>query len=287
MPTQNASISALRKGLLPLILWACLLGVQGFDVPMLSQKNMVASATVTEVHDAAQARPKRVAIRPKQKVTPDAAGALLPVVVQKDVRLEHQILADQVLRALPSYCRNNLKNFYVNYEPKPASRGLGGASTMIITGNVPAIEFGALIVHECGHVADLGGIKGTKESGVSAFIDGSTPIYNNDPSVAFYSLSWKDANTRKLNTTEADFVSGYSTADAFEDAAETFAFFALQKEEFARLAKSNAILKAKYDYMDQVVFKNQPSIATGKYVRSTTRAPWDVTLLPYEWHAKQ
>jgi hypothetical protein len=235
------------------------------------------STVTTPVHSVAPLAQPTV-------VTADQSS-LLPVVQQKDILPKHQKLADAVLRALPAQCRDNLKNFYVNYEPNPRNRGLGGASTIIITGNVPDKEFIALLVHECGHVVDLGGLKGSKASGMSAFVDGATPMYNDDPSVRFYSISWTDAHTKKATAKETDFVSGYGTSDVFEDFGETFAFYALQKKEFERLAKTNPALKAKYEFMRDVVFQGTPSLSEGSYVRGA-RAPWDVTLLPYEWHAK-
>jgi len=292
MSLRNASLSAFRKASVPLIIWALALGVLIPGEPMVSEIPNDASDHAREEHEAAYS-PRVIARRNKRMLarttTASAAPSLLPVVMQKDIRPEHQVLADGVLRALPSSCANNLKNFYVNYDPNNKNRGLGGASTIIISGNVPTAEFAALLIHECGHVVDLGGIRGTPENGLSAFVDGSTPMFRNDPSVAFYSLSWTNATTKKADATEAHFVSGYSASDAFEDFAETFAFYALQKREFARLAKSNPILAAKYNFMEQVVFRGSSEIASGQFTRGA-RAPWDVTLLPYEvpqgWHAK-
>lgn len=215
-----------------------------------------------------------------------SAATLLPVVVQKNILPKHQILADRVLRSLPSSCRENLRNFYVNYEKHPSNRGLGGETTMIVTGNVPDNEFMALIIHECGHVADLGGLRGRNKNRPTSFFDGSTPIYGDDASVAFYSISWLNSQTMQPNMDDTDFVSGYAESDPFEDFAETFAYYALQQGEFQKLASRNSILKAKYDFMEQIVFANTPDLAIGQHVRGS-KVPWDVTKLPYVWHAKR
>lgn len=215
-----------------------------------------------------------------------AAALLLPVLNQKDILPRHRILADRVLRALPSSCKDNLKNFYVNYEKNPENRGLGGESTMIVTGNVPDDEFMALIIHECGHITDLGGLRGTDRKQPTAFFDGTMSIYGDDRSVAFYSISWLTPHMMQPNMDDSDFVSGYGKTDPFEDFAESFAYYALQQREFGKLAEKNAILKAKYDFMEQVVFGEVPTLASGKHVRGK-RAPWDVTKLPYVWHAKR
>jgi len=224
---------------------------------------------------------KKVAVTPKS-----AAAALLPVVDQKDIQLHHRELADKVLRALPSFCRANLKNFYVNYDKNASNRGLGGASTIIIVGTVPENEFRALLVHECGHVTDLGGLRGSPVSPQSSFYDGNTPIYQNDPSLAFYQISWLTPIIYQPNMREVDFVSGYATSNPFEDFAETFTFYALQKTEFQRLARTNPVLKAKYDFMERVVFSGTPDVALGTFTRGA-RVPWDTTMLPYLWIAKR
>ncbi len=223
----------------------------------------------------------RIVVIPRRTV-----NSLLPVVRQKDILEKHQILADRVLRSLPASCRENLRNFYVNYEAHPGNRGLGGESTMIVTGNVPDNEFMALVIHECGHVSDLGGLRGNDRNRPTSFFDGSTPIYGDDPSVAFYSISWLNARMMQPNMNDSDFVSGYAESDPFEDFAETFAYYALQQGEFQKLAEKNSVLRAKYDFMEQVVFANTPELAIGQHIRGS-KVPWDVTKLPYVWHAKR
>lgn len=224
---------------------------------------------------------RKVVVTPKHR-----AAALLPVVEQKDIQGKHQLLADQVLRALPPTCRNSLKNFYVTYDPNSSTRGLGGESTIIVTGNVPDREFMALIIHECGHVVDLGGLQGKDQTRRTAFFDGTTQIYGDDASVAFYQISWLTPTVKKTNAKENDFVSGYAMTDPFEDFSETFAYYALQQKEFAKLAKTNPVLRAKYNFMAKVVFHGNQAVGDGKHERAG-RAPWDVTKLPYIWHAKR
>lgn len=219
-------------------------------------------------------------------VAKHAASALLSVVNQKDILPFHQALADQVLRALPPLCRNNLRNFYVNYTWKPENRGLGGETTIIVTGNVQESEFRALVIHECGHITDLGGLLGFDLSRPSMFADGTTPIYGDDPSVLFYQISWLTPRIMQPGATVADFVSGYATTDPFEDFAETYAYYVLQQKEFAKLAMGNPILQDKYDFMSRTVFAGGQTAAEGRHKRGQ-RVPWDVTRLPYVWHAER
>lgn len=282
MPNQTLR-SAVRRSSLLLAGAAVVTGI-----------SLAPQSDVARAHDVFHAAPKaRFVVKPAHAVTipvvvKPAAGAstLLPVVDQSDIKPQHRMLADQVLKALPRFCRDHLENFYVNYDPKAANRGLGGADTIIVIGTVPDNEFRALVTHECGHVTDIGGIRGSSASGVSGFLDGNTPVFNDDPSVAFYRISWVNSFVNHPGSKDSDFVSGYAETDPFEDFAESFAFYALQKKEFQRLAKTNPVLKAKYDFMDRVVFNGNPEFASSSYKRGG-RVPWDVTKLPYVWHAKK
>lgn len=235
--------------------------------------------TGASLHEAAKT--VKVVVPPKHR-----AATLLPAVDQEDIKPAHGALADKVLRALPSHCRNNLENFYVIYDPKNTSRGLGGENTIIVTGNVSDKEFMALVTHECGHVTDLGGLRGNAFGGRTAFHDGPTAIYGDDPSVRFYEISWVTPETMQRNSKDSDFVSGYAKSDPFEDFAESFAYYALQEKEFARLATMNPIMKAKYEFMRDIVFAETGPIADGKHVRGK-KLPWDVTKLESVWHAKK
>lgn len=286
---RSTHSSAIRRSALPVIKAAISLTL----LTMLSIAPATPEASQVGLHGASRSprfqtkgsftatATKKIAVTPKA-----AASELLPAVDQDDIKPHHRALADEVLRALPSFCRASLKNFYVNYDPKASNRGLGGESTIIIIGTVPDIEFRALLVHECGHVTDLGGLRGTPASNQSGFYDGNTPIYQNDLSIAFYQISWLTPTVYQPNRKDTDFVSGYAASDPFEDFAESFAFYALQKAEFQRLAKTNAVLKAKYDFMEKVVFNGNPDVASGKFKRGS-RVPWDVTKLPFLWHAKK
>ena len=211
-----------------------------------------------------------------------ASTNLLSVVNHPDIHENQRLIADDTLRSLPSYCRDNLKTLYVNYDANPKNRGLGGTDTIIVAGNVADDEFRALLVHECGHVTDLGGFRGTAQAGMTKFFDGNEPIFADDASVAFYRISWTAATQMKTKATKADFVSGYAMTDVFEDFAESFAYYTLQKDDFARLAKKNSALKAKFAWFEEHIGDVTPVIAMGKYVRGATE-PWDATKLPYLW----
>lgn len=215
---------------------------------------------------------------PKKPIVTEPA--LLPVVDRKDIRLRHRLIADEVLRLFPAFCREKLQTFSVLYD-NPSRRGLGGKSTIILSGLVTDTEFRALMIHEMGHVFDLGCLTGTAASGKSEFRDGEDLMMNDDPSVLYYRLSWTDEKTRLSDSRDSDFVSGYAVADVYEDFAEAFALYLLQPELFAKRAEKNPILAAKFQWMRRHV----PVVATVAVGGASDRKgiPWDVTKLPYTW----
>lgn len=211
------------------------------------------------------------------------APSIRAVLAQDDIELRHQRIAEEVLRAMPKRCEGTLKNFYVRYD-NPSQRGLAGKSSIIVSGNVPDDEFRALLVHEYGHIMDLGCLRGTKQSGASAFRDGSEIIFADDPSVAFYAISWSDSKTRRPESRGADFVSGYAQWDPFEDLSETVTAYVLHREGLLALAEENAAVAAKVAWLRTYLFTEEPAVAESAYAWPT-KHPWDMTKLPYAWAA--
>lgn len=214
-------------------------------------------------------------------------NVLLAVVDQPEITKTHKEIANEILvNVLPEQCKNTLKNFYVKYE-KQKSRGLAGKSVMILDGTVPDEEFRALFIHESGHNIDLGCFQGTPDAGKSAYTDGEDMMYRDDPSIGFYQISWITSNVQKSNARPEDFVSGYAGYDAFEDFAESFAYFVLHNEAFAERAETNAAMATKYAWFRDTVFRgNIPQAARGESVWNG-KAPWDITKLAYVWFDKQ
>lgn len=209
-----------------------------------------------------------------------APQTLLPVFNQKDIENKHKNIANEAMLEMPVQCRSILKNFHVRYN-NPKDRGLGGKSTIILSGNVPDDEFRALFIHEFGHMMDLGCFNGTKVSGPSPFKDGREIIYKDDPSFDFYSISWLNENVKRGGMTEEDFVSGYASWDPFEDMAESFAYYVLQREAFVERAQTNPIIAQKLAWFQKYIPGME--IASGKHTW-TGNVPWDITKLPYAWN---
>jgi hypothetical protein len=207
------------------------------------------------------------------------AQPLLAAVQKPDIHANQQLLADTVLRSLPSGCRDHLKTFLVRYD-HPQNRGLGGKTTIIIDGSVPDEEFMALLTHECGHVIHSNW-QGNPASGESAFKDGATPFYNDSPVVAFFSIAWENEHVMRRGVGAKDVVSGYAKSDAFENFAETFTLYALHPDAIAAQAQDSAIIARQLTWMR--TYLPMGTILSKSAYSWNGKAPWDVTRLPYAW----
>ena len=205
----------------------------------------------------------------------------LPVVDQDDIREEDKKLLNDILMWLPSSCRDNLDHLVVRYDPS-APRGQGTSSTILIRGGMSKKETVSIMVHECGHIVDLGSMQGTQDSGESVYPDGSIPTYNNDLSAAFYSISWSDVVSKYSTSDENDFVSGYAASDPFEDFAESFILYALHNDAFKKMANQNEVISQKYDFMKNFIFNSGFESLQGMYELPENERVWDITKLSHD-----
>lgn len=230
-------------------------------------KKIVSSATKKKRALLAQAVATKPAIAPK----------LLPAVDKADITPHHRNLADKVLRALPGGCRDNLRNFFVQYKDVK-NRGLGGKTTIILAGNVPDEEFTGLLTHECAHVIHSN-LMGTSAGSKTTFVDGKDVFMSNSPIVGFFAISWNEENVLRAGAVDADFVSGYAEADSFEDFAETFAMYVLHRDALELRAKTNPSIAAKLEWMKTNLPMSSDVLGTSRYKWEKT-VPWDITKLP-------
>jgi hypothetical protein len=241
-------------------------------------------ATRKQTQTAALAKRALLARSIRLEYPSDTSSEILPVVAHPDIREHHQRLASQVLRAMPAHCLSNLERFYVRYD-NPKHRGLASKSSIILDGNVDDTEFMALLVHEFGHVADLGCVTGGRDgASPSAYKDGKEVIWSDDPSAEFYAISWRSSKKWNVTTKKQDFVSGYAAWDPFEDFAESFAYYLLHRESFEERAEDNPAIAAKLAWFQKYMFSTDARVATGGS-NWTGVVPWDVTKLPFTWNA--
>ncbi|MBN2096691.1 putative zinc-binding metallopeptidase [Candidatus Peregrinibacteria bacterium] len=187
-----------------------------------------------------------------------------------------------VLKKLPEYHTKTLKNLILDYNPD-AHRGLGGKSMIILRAvNMDSEEFFGVMIHEIGHNVDLGALSETDEEVVSEFKDDKKPIYESDPSLGFYRISWQNEQKRKNEASNLDFVSGYAMTDPFEDFAETYVYYVLHNKDFKSKTQTSEALLKKYQFMKNEVFRSQ-EFDTGEYLTDKLSSrPWDITVLNYD-----
>ena len=189
----------------------------------------------------------------------------------------------QVMDKLPNEHLSTLKNLILDNNPQ-ANRGLGGKSLIIIRGvDMDKPEEAAVLIHEIGHNVDLGYLNSPDNSTPSEFKDGRSVVYQGDPSLDFYRISWANEKARSKTAVNFDFVSGYAMTDPFEDFAETYAYYVLHNQDFVSKAQTSEALAKKYDYMKNEVF-NGRVFDTGVTESgfALDQRPWDVTVLSYD-----
>ena len=214
------------------------------------------------------------------RASADDEPEIAAVLAQPEINTEHQRAAQHIFQYMPKRCQDSLQNFYVRYD-NPKNRGLGGASIIILSGNVPLDEYIALFVHEFGHVVDLGCLNGTSRGTPTAFADNKTIMRSDDPSVSFYSICWTAETVMRSRCSEQSFVSGYASWDVFEDFAESFAYYVLHRDAFTQRADENPILAEKLAWFEQ----NLPDVPALAHSTATFdgSVPWDITKLSYAW----
>jgi hypothetical protein len=268
------------------ILLASLLGLNlntSTVVDQYHEKEMLAESKYVEYNATASLGEEDYAKKLEDlKITLHPGTDYVPESKSSPSSLKHcKSLVYRTLKSLPAKSVNNLKNLTL-YFTDEGRRGLGGSSTVILRcQNVTDEELVSVLVHEMGHVTDTGAMQGTSAAGRSAFMDGSNNVYSDDPSIDFYGLDFKDEDTMKKTADEMDFVSGYAMSDAFEDFAESYAYYVLHGNEFRSIAETNVILRKKYDFLKDEVFNGKEYSNGVEKVDSSVRH-YDVTVLPYD-----
>lgn len=189
-------------------------------------------------------------------------------------------LVFQTLTSLPEEHREYLQHLTLYFAE--GRRGLGGGSTIILRcSDVDDMELSSVLVHEMGHIVDTGLKTGNSWSGKSEFMDGSIPIYNDDPSLRFYRLSWNDDKTIKPDAEKTDFVTGYAMSDPYEDFAESYNYYLLHGTQFKEMAKYDVDLRRKYLYLKYFIFSGREFDNDQSELENSTMRRYDSTILAY------
>ncbi len=215
---------------------------------------------------------------------PATKTRLQTILDQSGIHEAQRPLAEAVLSLLDPACLEKLQTFSVLYD-NPKHRGLAGRGVILVSGTVPDQEFIGLLMHEgLGHFRDITCLTGDEKSGASAFRDGEDVIYNDDPSVEFYKISWENDKTRKSTAVRRQFVTGYAyQADNFEDLAESVTYYMTQEHAFRVRAEKSSILAKKLAWLEKYMPKKD-AVAEG--TPWDGKIAWDATKLGFQWIAQ-
>lgn len=204
--------------------------------------------------------------------------------MEEEKRFLNAIKKNQIETALgkmPQGHIDSVKNIILDYDIR-AHRGMGGNSMIILRGvNMSTEEMVGVLIHELGHNVDYAYLDSDEKKRESSFVDGKLPIYESDPSLDFYRISWLSNDQLKRAATNMDFVSGYAMSDPFEDFGETYAYYVLHNRDFKVRAADSAALYAKYRFMKYEVFGGL-EFDTGDGIVKENQRPWDITVLSYD-----
>lgn len=141
-------------------------------------------------------------------------------------------------------------------------------------------EFRQVLTHELGHVIDFSIVKWSATQKNIVFTEfGKEQRSIDDPSLAYYALSWIDENTRKKWMTEKEFVSGYAMKWIYEDIAESTNLRFNHNEYFHNLAKENPILMEKYKYFSELYHNTYYHTSMSTSTPREDERAWDTTRL--------
>ena len=191
---------------------------------------------------------------------------------------EYETHIHSILQDVPEEHLVSLKKVAVEYGENQR-RGLASFRSIYL--GVDAIqteeELRRVLIHEIGHIVDLGMLKGKKNFPHSPFKDGSKAITISDPSLNFYSLCWETSYEQKDVCNAQDFVSEYAQTDVFEDFAESYLLFIENNQSFIDMAQESSILQSKYDFLATTVFHNDFDITPASKDLALHSRVWDLT----------
>lgn len=162
-----------------------------------------------------------------------------------------------------------------------SQRGLGGNGSIYLKCNdMSDNELTSVFVHEMGHIIDTGLYEGRSAAGLSAYNDPRSTVFKDDPSIDFYSISWKDTTHVNSRSTAFDFVTQYAMSNPFEDFAESYNFYLLHGSQFKYMTKTNARLARKYAYLRDTIFHGKEFVNNDIKLNAKRRT-YDATVLPF------
>ncbi len=144
-------------------------------------------------------------------------------------------------------------------------------------------EFIEIFTHEAWHIVDLGvreWIQRKKDKQYTEF--GQARFAIDDPSIAYYKISFSNEKIRKAWSNKEEFCSRYGMTDPFEDFAECTNLYVNHHNLFKYMAKYNNKLQQKYTIINNI-FQQHYLQNDSKNIKKLTQKPsrrvWDTTKL--------
>lgn len=110
-----------------------------------------------------------------------------------------------------------------------------------------------VLIHELGHIIDLGILQGQSKKKNTYFTEfGQESFAIDDISLQYYTLSRDSEYQRKNIETRQSFCSIYGMSNPFEDFAECFQLYMNHQDYFRHLSKDNNTLAKKYAFFEQL-----------------------------------
>lgn len=203
-----------------------------------------------------------------------------------DLGHDEAVLIPRIIAALPQKALDSFHQIIIQYgNPPDMRRGMAGGGVMFVKDissmRKGAQEFIGVFLHEAGHVVDIGYMKGSPSAQITAFRDGSVPLYADDPSVEFYSLNWLDDKTVRKDAGNLNFPSRYGMSDSFENFAEVFNAYISQPEALRTIASKNEVLKKHYLFIQERLYDGGEFVAQVDPTQlDTDPRIWDTTVMP-------
>ncbi len=172
-------------------------------------------------------------------------------------------IISSTLSKIPQEQYLGLKEIELVYDKNGKRGGANGTKISIRCNDISDSELKAVLVHELGHIVDGSYFEGSSTQ-KSSFVDLGKPVKSDDPSVEYYSISWKNNDSKVQNSKNADFCSLYGATDPYEDFAECYIFYVLQPSQFEKNAEKNEILKKKLAFIKDKIFGGEKIIQSSK-----------------------
>ena len=193
---------------------------------------------------------------------------------------EEEKVLQQATEFIPCSLLASLQSI-ISFDDIDRPRAMASATRLYLRSDLFHLpERKEVIIHELGHVVDLGGLRGSSGSEISSFRDGTLPVFADDLSVRFYEISWKSEREQTSETLPEDFVTGYAATDPFEDFSESFLFYLEQGNAFRAYAKKNGAIRQKHNFFQKEIFDDVEFMTGGTPTDFSSRE-WDATKVDF------